>query len=86
LCQYESVNNGLGFDIAKKIVYAKLKGQNEVLRKYGFRQFDLMKIKDTIDKADDRQRFSDVEEMAKHQQKTGNIVCRFMFKHSSVFG
>jgi CRISPR-associated protein Cas1 len=55
LCQYESVNNGLGLEIAKKIVYAKLKGQNEVLRKYGFKQFDLMKIKDTIDNAEDRQ-------------------------------
>jgi CRISPR-associated protein Cas1 len=55
LCQYESVNNGLGLKIAKKIVYAKLKGQNEVLRKYGFRQFDLMRIKEGIEKAGDRQ-------------------------------
>jgi len=55
LCQYESVKNCLGLEIAKKIVYAKLKGQNEVLKKYGFRQFDLMRIKEGIEKAEDRQ-------------------------------
>lgn len=55
LCQYESVNNSLALEIARKIVYAKLKGQNEVLKKYGFKQFDLMKIKDSVDKAEDRQ-------------------------------
>jgi CRISPR-associated protein Cas1 len=55
LCQYESVNNGLGLEIAKKTLYAKLKGQNEVLRKYGFKQYDLLKAKDSIDRAENRQ-------------------------------
>jgi CRISPR/Cas system-associated endonuclease Cas1 len=35
LMQYESINNGLGLEIAEKIVYAKLKSQNQVLSKYG---------------------------------------------------
>jgi CRISPR-associated protein Cas1 len=61
LCQYEGVKNDLGFEIAKKIVYAKLKGQNEVLRKYGFKQFDLMNIKDRIGKIEDRQRLLTLE-------------------------
>jgi len=46
--QYESVKNGMGMEIAKKIVYAKLEGQNQVLRKYGLRQIDLMAIKDRL--------------------------------------
>ena len=61
LCQYETFKNALGLEIAKKIVYAKLKGQNEVLRKYGFKQFDLMKIQDTINKAEGRQRLLTLE-------------------------
>jgi CRISPR-associated protein Cas1 len=48
ISQLESVKNGLGINTAKKIVYAKLEGQNQVLRKYGFRQLDLMGIKDKI--------------------------------------
>jgi len=46
--QYESVKNGRCIEIAKKTVYAKLEGQNQVLRKYGLRQHDLMGIKDKI--------------------------------------
>jgi CRISPR-associated protein Cas1 len=46
--QYESVKNGMGIEIAKKIVYAKLEGQNQILRKYALRQLDLMRIKDKI--------------------------------------
>jgi CRISPR-associated protein Cas1 len=61
LCQYESVNNDLGLEIAKKIVYAKLRGQNQVLKKYGFKQYDLMKIKESINKAEDRQRLLTLE-------------------------
>jgi CRISPR-associated endonuclease Cas1 len=61
LMQYEAFKNRSGLEIARKIVYAKLKGQNEVLRKYGFRQFDLMRIKDRIEKAEDRQTLLTVE-------------------------
>lgn len=55
IMQYESFNNGLGLEIARKIVYAKLKGQNEILKKYGFREFDLMRMKEGVDNAEDRQ-------------------------------
>jgi len=48
LCQYETVKNSLGLEVVKKIVYAKLKGQNQVLRNHGFRQHDLMGIKTKI--------------------------------------
>jgi len=50
IAQYESLKNGKGIEIAKKIVSARLKSQNEILRKYGLRQHDLMAIKSKIDK------------------------------------
>jgi CRISPR-associated protein Cas1 len=46
--QYEALKNGKGVLIAKQIVLAKIEGQNHVLRKYGFRQHDLMHTKDKI--------------------------------------
>jgi CRISPR-associated protein Cas1 len=44
ICQYESLKNGKGVEIAKQIVYGKLKGQNEVLRKYSLEQHNLDRI------------------------------------------
>jgi CRISPR-associated protein Cas1 len=46
--QYEALKNGKGVSIAKQIVLGKIEGQNRILRKYGFRQHDLMQIKDRI--------------------------------------
>lgn len=37
LAQYEAIKNGKGIEIAKKLVLAKMEGQNIVLRKYGFK-------------------------------------------------
>jgi CRISPR-associated protein Cas1 len=48
ICQYEALKNGKGMDAAKQIVLAKIEGQNRILRKYGFRQHDMMQIKDRI--------------------------------------
>jgi CRISPR-associated protein Cas1 len=48
ICQYESLTNGKGIEIAKQIVLGKIQGQNYVLKKYGFRQHDLMQIKDRV--------------------------------------
>jgi CRISPR-associated protein Cas1 len=48
LAQYRSYENGLAIKIAKEIVYGKLKGQNEVLQKYGMKQHNLLIIKDKI--------------------------------------
>jgi CRISPR-associated protein Cas1 len=46
--QYESLKNGKGTEIARQIVLSKIEGQNCILRKYGFRQHDLMKVKEKI--------------------------------------
>ncbi len=48
IAQYESLINGKGIDIAKQIIIAKLLSQNLILKKYGLRQHDLMRIKETI--------------------------------------
>jgi CRISPR-associated protein Cas1 len=48
IAQYEALKNGKGASIAKQIVLAKIEGQNYILRKYGFRQHDLMQIKDKV--------------------------------------
>jgi len=47
--QYQASDNGKGVDVAKQITYGKLKGQNELLRKYGLRQHDLYAIKTKLD-------------------------------------
>jgi len=48
ICQYESLKNGKGIEIARQIVLGKVQGQNYILRKYGFSQHDLMRIKDIV--------------------------------------
>ena len=40
LCQYEALTNGKGLNIAKRILKAKLQGQNAVLKKYGLKLLD----------------------------------------------
>jgi CRISPR-associated protein Cas1 len=47
--QYQALDNGKGIEIAKQIILGKLKGQNELLRKYGLRQHDLIAIKTKLD-------------------------------------
>ena len=49
ICQYEALKNGKGDYIAKQIVLAKVLSQNQVLRKYGLRQLDVMGIKERIE-------------------------------------
>jgi CRISPR-associated protein Cas1 len=56
--QYQALDNGKGIEIAKQIILGKLKGQNEILRKYGLRQHDLITIKTKLD------------EMCKHDLNT----------------
>ena len=48
IAQYEALKNGKGVSIAKQIILSKIEGQNRILRKYGFRQHDLMQIKERI--------------------------------------
>jgi len=44
VAQYEALKDERGLEIAKKFVLGKLAGQNQVLKKYGLRQFDFKKI------------------------------------------
>ena len=48
IAQYEALKNGKGVSIAKQIVLGKIKGQNQVLRKYGFKQHDLKQIENKV--------------------------------------
>jgi CRISPR-associated protein Cas1 len=48
IAQYEALNNEKGIDIAKKLVLSKIQGQNELLKKYGLRQQDLIKTKQAV--------------------------------------
>lgn len=50
VCQYEAMKNEKAVEIAKKIVLSRIEGQNQILRKYGLRQHDLMKAKETINR------------------------------------
>lgn len=61
IAQYEALKNGKGLAIAKQIVLAKIEGQNYILRKYGFRQHDLVHIKKKIAGADSRQKLITIE-------------------------
>jgi CRISPR-associated protein Cas1 len=40
ICQYQALANGKGLETAKQIVLAKIRGQNELLKKYGLRWLD----------------------------------------------
>jgi CRISPR-associated protein Cas1 len=48
ISQYEATKNGKGTEIAKQIVLGKVQGQNSILKKYGFRQLDLMHIREKV--------------------------------------
>jgi CRISPR-associated protein Cas1 len=50
IAQYEALKNGKGVEIAKRIVLGKVRGQNYVLSKYGFKQHDIERIKNRIAK------------------------------------
>jgi CRISPR-associated protein Cas1 len=49
VCQYKATENEKGIEIAKKIVLGKLEGQNQLLKKHGLRQLDLVMAKKIID-------------------------------------
>jgi CRISPR-associated protein Cas1 len=48
ISQYEAIKNGKGAEIAKQIVTSKLLSQNQLLRKYGLRQHDVIGVKEAI--------------------------------------
>ena len=49
ICQYEALKNSKGVHIAKQTVLGKVLGQNQVLRKYGLRQLDVMRYREEIE-------------------------------------
>jgi CRISPR-associated protein Cas1 len=54
ISQYEALKNGKGLEIAKQIVLAKIKGQNQLLRKYGLRWLDYYPYSQAVKKANDK--------------------------------
>ena len=44
ISQYEALKNEKGLEIAKNLILGKIQGQNQVLKKYGLRQFDFAMI------------------------------------------
>jgi CRISPR-associated protein Cas1 len=48
VAQYEASKSEKGIEIARQMVLGKVIGQNNILKKYGFRQLDLMRIKEKV--------------------------------------
>ena len=53
IAQYEALKNGKGLEAAKQIVLAKIRGQNELLRKYGLRWIDYYPYTQAVKAIDD---------------------------------
>ena len=70
ISQYEALKNGKGIEIAEQIVIAKILGQNQILKKYGLRQHDVMRAKEGIDGAG-------ITDLTPLRQKLTNIEGRF---------
>jgi CRISPR-associated protein Cas1 len=54
ICQYQALTNGKGIEIAKQIVSAKLKGQNQILKKYGLKPLDIFRYSEEVKKFDEK--------------------------------
>ena len=52
VCQYEALKNGKGIEIAKQIVLAKIKGQNQTLKKHGLKPRSLTFVEERINGID----------------------------------
>lgn len=48
IAQYEALTNGKGLEIAKQVVLAKIRGYNEVLKKYGLRSLDYYRFSQSV--------------------------------------
>jgi len=70
ISQYEAIKNGKGIDIAKQIVITKILSQNQVLKKYGLRQHDVMRAKEVINEID-------ITDLGRLRNKLTNIEGRF---------
>lgn len=70
IAQYEALKNGKGIGIAKQIVIAKLLGQNQILKKYGLRQHDVIGVKEAINE-------TGITDLGMLRKKLTNIEGRF---------
>jgi len=84
VCQYEAMKNGKAIEIAKKIVLRRIEGQNQMLKKYGLRQHDLMRAKETINSIESdkltfvRKKLLGIE--GKHTERYFNQIFKLMPK------
>jgi CRISPR-associated protein Cas1 len=70
ICQYEATKNGKGVAIAKQVVITKILSQNQLLKKYGLRQHDVVKAKEVINEVD-------IADLGRLRNKLTNIEGRF---------
>jgi CRISPR-associated protein Cas1 len=54
ICQYEALKNGKGLEAAKQIVLCKIRGQNELLKKYGLRWLDYYPYSQAVKAIEDK--------------------------------
>lgn len=54
ICQYEALTNGKGLKIAKQFVLGKLRGYDELLKKYGLRHLDSFQYSEQVKELDDK--------------------------------
>jgi CRISPR-associated protein Cas1 len=74
ICQYEALKSNKWLEIAKAIVLAKMKGENEVLKKYGLRRLDFsysqqIKAVTVSSRKDGRWSFTDAVEARRTRNK-----------------
>lgn len=74
VCQYQALENGKGIEIAKRIVYGKIEGQNQVLEKYGLMRHDLVKAKVTLSEVDSK-------DLSKARRKLVSLEGKFTEKY-----
>jgi CRISPR-associated protein Cas1 len=75
--QYEALKNGKGIEIAKKIVLAKIEGQNRILEKYGLEPHDLRYVKRCINEVDSK----DIKSVRRRLLGVEAVFTKAYFKH-----
>jgi CRISPR-associated protein Cas1 len=70
ISQYQALENGKGIDVAKRIVYGKIEGQNQLLNKYGLMRHDLVKAKVALEGVES-------EDLSKARRKLVSLEGKF---------
>jgi len=74
ISQYKALENGKGIEIAKRIIYGKIEGQNQVLEKYGLVRHDLVKAKVALSGIES-------EDLSKARRKLVSLEGKFTEKY-----